>query len=295
MSADAATASSARRQFSPEALFVLSAIAQYTGATIAISLFDSVEPSTMAMLRLVGAALVLVAIAFRQMGGWTRQQLLAAAIFGTATALMNLCFYLAIDRLDLGKGVVLEFIGPIAVAAWFTRTRRNAAALLLAVVGVLVLSGVELDNEPLGLLFIFMAAGLWATYIVVGQRVAALDRGLAGLAMGMVVGSIVLMPLGLAQSGGVWSHPSWILAGMLAGVLSNAIGYGIDQVVFRRIPVRRFAVLLALLPVTAMVMGWLALDQVPSGLDLLGAAFVIAGVLVQEREELTTHVVEVPA
>ena len=76
---------------------------------------------------------------------------------------MNLCFYLAIDRLDLGKGVVLEFIGPIAVAAWFTRTRRNAAALALAVVGVLVLSGVEMDNEPLGLLFIFMAAGLWAT------------------------------------------------------------------------------------------------------------------------------------
>jgi len=287
--------SSARRQFSPEALFVLSAIAQYTGATIAISLFDSVAPATMAMLRLIGAALVLVAIAFRHMGGWTRQQLLAAAIFGTATALMNLCFYLAIDRLDLGKGVVLEFIGPIAVAAWFTRTRRNAAALLLAVVGVLVLSGVELDNEPLGLLFIFMAAGLWATYIVVGQRVAALDRGLAGLAMGMVVGSLVLMPLGLAQSGDVWSNPSWILAGMLAGVLSNAIGYGIDQVVFRRIPVRRFAVLLALLPVTAMVMGWLALDQVPSSLDLLGAGFVIAGVLVQEREELTTHVVEVPA
>ena len=113
--------------------------------------------------------------------------------------------------------------------------------------------------------------------------------------MGMVVGSLVLMPLGLAQSGDVWSNPSWILAGMLAGVLSNAIGYGIDQVVFRRIPVRRFAVLLALLPVTAMVMGWLALDQVPSSLDLLGAGFVIAGVLVQEREELTTHVVEVPA
>jgi inner membrane transporter RhtA len=285
----------ARRQFSPEALFVLSAIAQYTGATIAISLFDEVAPSTMAFLRVLGAALVLIAVAYRHLGGWTRKQLLAAAIFGTATALMNLCFYLAVDRIDLGKGVVLEFIGPIAVAAAFTRTRRNAVALGLAVTGVLVLSGVELDSEPLGLLFIFLAAGLWATYIVVGQRVAGFDRGLAGLAMGMVVGSLVLMPLGVAQSDGVWSHPNWIVAGMLAGVLSNAIGYGIDQVVLRRIPVRRFAVLLALLPVTAMAMGWLALDQVPSGLDLVGAAFVIAGVLVQEREELDAMAAEPPA
>ena len=37
----------------------------------------------------------------------------------------------------------------------------------------------------------------------------------------------------------------------LVGVFSNAIGYGIDQHVLRRIPVRRFSVLLALLPVTA--------------------------------------------
>ena len=67
---------------------------------------------------------------------------------------MNLCFYLAIDRLALGKSVVIEFIGPIAVAAAFTRTARNALALLLAVIGVAVLSGVELDDEPLGLVFV---------------------------------------------------------------------------------------------------------------------------------------------
>ena len=76
-----------------------------------------------------------------------------------------------------------------------------------------------------------------------------------------------------------------VRAGLL-DALSSAIAYGIDQVVLRRIPVRRFAVLLALLPVSAMILGFVALSQTPSALDLLGAALVIAGVLIQDREEL---------
>jgi inner membrane transporter RhtA len=72
-------------------------------------------------------------------------------------------------------------------------------------------------------------------------------------------------------------------------VFSNAIPYGIDQHVLRRIPVRRFSVLLALLPVTAVAIGWLALDQVPTALDGLGIALVLAGVALQEREELAAE------
>jgi inner membrane transporter RhtA len=69
-------------------------------------------------------------------------------------------------------------------------------------------------------------------------------------------------------------------------VFSNAIGYGIDQFTMRRIPIRRFSLLLALLPVTAAFIGWLVLDQRPSGIEMFGIALVLVGVLVQEREEL---------
>ena len=72
-------------------------------------------------------------------------------------------------------------------------------------------------------------------------------------------------------------------------MFSNAIGYGIDQFVMRRIPIRRFSVLLALLPVTALAVGWIALDQQPSGLELVGVALVLVGVATQEREELDRH------
>lgn len=279
-------------RFSPEALFVVSGIAQYTGAVIAVSMFDEVAPASVAWFRVLGAALVLLAISRRHQRHWTRAELGAAAVFGIASALMNLCFYLAIDRIDLGKSVVIEFIGPIAVAAAFTRTARNTVALMFAVIGVVVLSGVEIDAEPLGLLFIFAASIMWATYIVVGRRVAALDRGVAGLGMGLAIGAVAIAPLGIPGSAPVWTSATLLVSALLVGVLSNAVGYGIDQHVLRRIPVRRFALLLALLPVTAMLVGFIALDQTPSPIDLLGAALVIAGVVIQERDELAVTELE---
>jgi inner membrane transporter RhtA len=69
-------------------------------------------------------------------------------------------------------------------------------------------------------------------------------------------------------------------------VFSNAVGYGIDQFTMRRIPIRRFSLLLALLPVTAALMGWAFLGQQPSGIDVVGIVLVLVGVAVQERDEI---------
>ena len=237
----------------PEALFVLSAVAQYTGATIAILLFDEVAPQTVAWLRVGGAAIALLAVSRGAFRNWTRSQLVAAGVFGVATAAMNTCFFMAIARTDLGKSVAIEFIGPIAVAAAMTRTARNAVAVLLAAGGVVVLGGVEIGDNAVGLLWILAASALWAAYIVVGSRVAQLGRGVAGLGIAMAIGALAFTPIGAPGSAHVFSSARLLLLCLLVGVFSNAIGYGIDQHVLRRIPVRRFSVLLALLPVTALV------------------------------------------
>ena len=218
--------------------------------------------------------------------GWTRPQLVAAGVFGIATALMNTFFYLGIDRIDLGKGVTIEFLGPITVAAVTTRSGRNAAALVFAVAGVAVLGGGELGDNALGVAYIITASALWATYIVVGARVARLDRGVAGLGVGLAIGAIAITPIGAPGSGHVWLTPTLLGACLLVGVFSNAIGYGIDQFNLRRIPIRRFSLLLALLPVTATAIGWLWLDQQPTWLELGGIALVLIGVAVQERNEI---------
>lgn len=262
-------------------------MAQYAGAVIAVDLFDEVAPRTVAWIRVVGAALTLVVVSGRRLRQrWTRADVLAMAVFGIATALMNTFFYIAIDRLPLGKGVAIEFIGPISVAAARTRTRRNALALMCAACGVIVLSGFEIGNEPLGLAFIFLASTMWALYIVVGSRVAQQDRGISSLALGLLIGAIAVAPIGAPGSLHVWSSPRLVASCMFVGILSNAIGYGIDQSILRKIPVRRFSVLLALLPVTAMVIGFVFLDQSPTGIDVIGVGLVLTGVIVQERDVL---------
>ena len=278
----------------PEVFFVLSAAAQYTGAVIAVNLFDQMSPATIAWIRVLSAGLVLSALSVRRSHArWTRHDLMWAAAFGTATAFMNMFFYLAIDHLPLGKGVTIEFIGPIAVAAFMTRSLRNTCALLLATVGVVVLGGVELGNEPLGLVFILAASAMWAAYIVIGSRVAMADRGVAGLGIGLIAGGILITPFASTDASVALNTPSLFFGCVVVGLLSNVIGYGIDQSTLRRIPIRRFSVMLALLPVTAAVFGFLFLNQTPTAVDLVGMAFVLVGVGVQERETVKRHQPEV--
>ena len=274
----------------PELFFILSAVAQYAGAIIAIRLFDDISPATVAWLRVLSAALILLAFSARRSHKkWSRRELYWVAAFGASTALMNMFFYLAIDRLPLGKGVTIEFIGPIAVAAFRTRTMRNTIALLCAAIGVIVLGGVELGNEPLGLVFILAASVMWAGYIVMGSRVALADRGVSGLALGLLFGGIVITPFAAGDAGAAFSSGKILIGCILVGLLSNAIGYGIDQSTLRRIPIRRFSVMLALLPVCAAIFGFVFLHQSPSLFDLLGMAFVLTGVAVQERDETDRH------
>jgi inner membrane transporter RhtA len=151
---------------------------------------------------------------------------------------------------------------------------------------VVTLGGVEVGDNALGLLYVLLASAMWAAYIVFGSRVAQLGRGVTGLGVGLAIGTLALTPVGAPGSAEVWTSATLLILCMATGVFSNAIGYGIDQFVMRRIPIRRFSVLLALLPVTAVFVGWIALDQRPSALDLVGIGLVLVGVALQEREEM---------
>ncbi|MGA0117378.1 MAG: EamA family transporter [Ilumatobacteraceae bacterium] len=274
----------------PEVLFVTSASAQYAGAVIAVKLFDDLSPATVAWIRVLSAGLILGAFSLRQRhSSWTRRDIAWASAFGIATASMNMFFYLAINYLPLGKGVTIEFIGPIAVAALTTKSLRNTYALLLATLGVLILGGVEIGNEPLGLVFILLASTMWAAYIVIGSRVALGDHGVAGLAIGLVVGGVAITPFASTGANTAFTSPTLLLSCIAIGVLSNVIGYGIDQTTLRRIPIRRFSVMLALLPVTAAAFGFIFLGQTPSTIDLAGMALVLVGVAVQERDVVKRH------
>jgi inner membrane transporter RhtA len=280
---------------SPEAIFVLAGLSQNVGSILAKSLFGEIEPATVAWFRVTFAAIVLLAFSNRQWNPrsrtfrhWTRADIIASAVFGIAIAAMNTFFYLGIDRLQFGKGLAIEFIGPVAVAATRRRTKRNTIAVAFVVVGVSLLSGIELGSNALGVVFILCASTMWATYIVVGSRVARQDRGVAGLGVGLLFGGLVLAPFGAPGSGPVFSSLRLLLLCCLVGLLSSVISYSLDQHVMRRIPPHRFALLLALIPVTGAFFAFIALDERLSILDMSGIALVLAGVIYQQRDAAST-------
>jgi inner membrane transporter RhtA len=268
-------------------LFVVGGTSLYIGAALAVGLFDRLSPTAVAVLRLVGAAAVLLAWRRPPAAAWKGARLVRATAFGLATALMNVAFYEAIARLPLGTAVAIEFCGPVAVAAVASRRARDVAAVVLAALSVLLIADVRWSGSPSGVLWALAAAALWAAYIVLGKRVATSGNGVDDLAVGMAVAAAVLSPLLVLGGPGTLTalvDPSVLLMGVGVGVLSSVVPYVLDQVVLRRIGQARFAVLLALLPATATVVGLIGLLQVPTGPELLGIAAVIAAVALRSRE-----------
>jgi len=200
---------------------------------------------------------------------------------------MNLAFYLAIARLPLGTAVAIEFSGPIAVAALGSRTRRDVAALALAVAGVLLLADVHLEGSPGGVALALAAGLLWALYIVLGHRVAA-DRGIRpqdGLAAGMAVGAVALAPALVGPASPAFADPALLAACVAVGLASSVVPYGLEQLAMRRLPRARFALLLSLLPATAAVIGAIILGQVPTAVEACGIALVVVASSLRSHEE----------
>jgi inner membrane transporter RhtA len=260
-----------------QSLFILGAISQYVGAALAVLLFASVPAAGVAWLRVVAAAAVLVAWRRPWRTRWSGPRLRLVAAFGLALALMNLCFYLAIDRLPLGTAVAIEFCGPIAVAALGSRTRRDVAALVLAATGVLALADVHAEGSPGGLALAAAAGALWAGYVVLGHRMAS-DGGIRaqdGLALGMAIGAVGLAPFLVSSAVPAIVSPPLLGACLLVGVASSVVPYALEQIAMRRLPRARFALLLALLPATAAIVGAVVLGQVPGLVEAAGIALVV--------------------
>src|SRR5207248_126003 len=209
-----------------------------------------------AWLRIASAAVVLAAWRrpWRRVRALERDGWALVGALGAVFALMNACFYVAIDHLPLATVAAIEFIGPIALAAAGARVGRNLAAVAAAAGGVYLLTHVRFVAEPIGVAFGFANAGLFTAYIVLAHRVArrALN-GLDGLAAAMVCAFVFVSPIGLAGAVHAFSDPVALAAGVGVGVSSSVIPYVFDQLAMRRLPRATYALFVALLPATAAV------------------------------------------
>lgn len=278
----------------PQTFFLVSAVFHYLGPSLAVLLFARVDVLGVAWLRIASAAAVFAV--------WRRPWRLLAdrdsrrtlVALGAVLAVMNTVFYLAVDRLPLSTVGAIEFLGTVVLAVAGARTRRNAAALALTVAGVAAITTIRLAGQPLGFAFAFANCILFMLYVLLGHRIANARRlagahqpgaasrpgGIDLLAVSMLVAALVATPIGLAGALPAFTHPVLLLAGAGVGVCSSVIPYVTDQLAMRRLPRATFALMLALLPVFATIIGAIVLRQIPTPRDIAGIALVATGVAI---------------
>jgi inner membrane transporter RhtA len=296
-----------RGRIPPVSFFLVSAVFHYLGPSLAVLLFARVSVLGVAWLRIATAAAVFAGWRrpWRLIARLSRPQLATLLALGVVLALMNAVFYLAVDRLPLATVSSIEFLGTVILAAAGSRTRRNLTALVITITGVTVLTEVHLSGQPAGYAFAFANCAGFMLYVILAHRIATTAAtgaaaggdscgiaavgtdALAGvdqLGAAMLIAAIVITPFGLTAAVPAFTSPLLLAAGAGVGVCSSVIPYVTDQLAMARLPRATFALMLALLPATATVIGLIVLRQVPTGQDLAGIGLVIVGIAIHHDQ-----------
>ncbi|MDP9115709.1 MAG: EamA family transporter [Actinomycetota bacterium] len=261
----------------PPQLLLLGSIASVQfGSAFADRLFPQAGPGGVVLLRLLLSATILLAVSRPRLRGRTRADLRAAVAFGLILGGMNWSFYEALDRLPLGVAVTVEFLGPLTLAFLGSRRLLDVVWVTLAAAGValLALRGSHQGVHAMGLALALVAGACWAFYILLSKRVGAAFESLDGLAVALAVGSLLVLPAGIAEGGTALGRPSVLAGGLAVALLSSLIPYSLEIVALRRLSAATFGLLMSLEPAVAALAGVIVLSQ------SLNAALIIALVMV---------------
>jgi drug/metabolite transporter (DMT)-like permease len=235
----------------------------------------------------------------------TRRDLAFLAIFGIAgVALVQWTYFVAIGRLAVGVALLIQYVGPLLVALWARFVyrehvrRRVWLALGLCLTGLVLVvriwSGLTLDG--LGLLAALGAMATYAIYVLLAERGVRERATLPLLAWGFGFATLfwsAVLPW--------WSFPGATvggtvrLLGRLDGVhlplaalvawvvvLGTIVPFGLIVAALRHVSATRVGIASMLEPVTATVVAWVWLGETLSGVQLAGAAVVLAGMAVAQ-------------
>jgi inner membrane transporter RhtA len=247
----------------PAPVLVLGAIASVQcGAAVAIKLFPDTGPIGALLLRLGLSALLLLAVARPRWSGRGRHDTTLVIAYAIALAAMNGTFYEALDRIPLGVAVTVEFVGPLAVAIGGSRRRLDVVWVVFASVGVILLtSGGGNGIDLAGVAWAATAGAFWGAYILLTQRLGRAFPGATGLAIGLTIGTVCVLPFGIAAAGTKLLKPGVLGRGAAVALLSSAVPYSLELFALRRMRASVFSVLMSLEPAMAAVSGLLFLGQ----------------------------------
>lgn len=259
------------------ALVVGGAVSTQFGAAIAALLFPRAGVAGVVTLRLVVAALVLLVVCRPRVRGLSWADLRLVVAFGVALAGMNLMIYEAIERIPLGVAVTLEVLGPLVLSVVAGRRPASWLWAALALGGVVLLGqGGVTGLDPVGVVFAFGAGAMWAAYIVLNGRAGRRFPGADGLALGMTVGAVLVLPFGLVEAGPALLDPVTVALGATVALLSSVLPYSLETFALRRLPTATFSVLMSLGPVMATLAGLVVLRQALTIAQLVAVGLVVA-------------------
>lgn len=264
------------RPFPPTLMVVTAIISVQVGATLAKGLFGQIGPTSMVWLRLATSALIFVVVARPVLTGRSREHWQAALGLGICLAGMNWAIYQSFARIPLGMAVTIEFLGPLALAAFGSRRRTDLVWVLLAGAGVALLGFSPHGLTWAGVGFALLAGAAWAGYIVFSARTGQHWSGVTGLTVASVLGAVVMTPPALLEGGGDLWQPHILAIGVAVGLLSSVIPYGLELSALRSIPPRVFGVLMSLEPAAAALAALILLSEALTGVQWAAIGCVVA-------------------
>jgi inner membrane transporter RhtA len=252
----------------PPALILLGIVSVQIGAGVAKHLFVRLPPDAVVLMRLFTSAVVLGFLSRRVLRTVLRdhswRDLSVAGGFGLTLALMNFSIYQSMARIPLGIAVTIEFLGPLVVAIVASRRRLDLVWAALALGGVLMLARGGGAVTVAGVAFALLAGVCWAGYILLSAATGKRFAGSTGLAMASIVGTVAMLPVGVAAGGTALLDPELLVIGAAIGLLSSVIPYSLELEALRRVPARVFGILMSLEPAVAALVGLVILGEVLS-------------------------------
>ena len=241
----------------PIAVLIAAMFCFQLGAVLAKGLFPVVGAAGTTALRMGLSSLILLAVWRPWRMRLKLNEMRVIVMYGLSMGCMNFFFYLSLRSIPLGIAVALEFAGPLALAMAASRRAIDFMWILMAALGLLALLPLGFGAQPLdtaGVAYGLLAGLFWALYIHFGRKAGAAHGGQT-TALGMVIGAIVIVPIGAAEAGAHLLSAAILPAALGVALLSSAVPYSLEMLAMPRLPTRTVGVLMSLDPALGALSG----------------------------------------
>ncbi|MCK4085714.1 EamA family transporter [Acinetobacter radioresistens] len=279
---------------------VLSMISYQISASFAKQLFSVLDPLTVTILRLCFAA-ILVTLMFRSWRIISRLPYLRwrdLLCYSASLGLMNILFYLSLDKLPQGIAVGLEFAGPLGLALLSVKYRSDYIWVLLAIIGIVLMvpwGSANAENFSVFGAACALGAGFcWAIYIYFGQKVVQQNIGMHALTIAIIISALALLPIGLYQDAPALVQTQHWGKVLMVALLATTIPYALDLLALKSLSKLSYGTLSSLSPALAALAGMVLLKEqintwqwVALGCIMLASVGVTVGTSKRSRQPVT--------